>query len=366
MRPEKSILFALVCALCLTGCQKAPPTETTAQTETAIPVMVTESAAETTAPAETAPTEERFLLTFVGDCTLGANPKNSYAEVGFPKVVGEDYAYPFQNVVSFFESDDATFVNLEGTLTDVGNPADKTYTFRGSPAYSHILTDNSVEVVTLANNHSFDYGQAGYDSTRTVLEEAGIPYGERDSGVLIELDCGLKVGLYGMVYYKLDVEDMKAEIAALREQGAELVIVAPHWGVEGSYRPTQLQIDVGHAAIDAGADIVWGSHPHVLQPIEEYGEGILYYSMGNFCFGGNSKPEDFDTVLLQQEVIRSPEGEISLGILKIIPCSISSEKNVNNYQPTPMAADSEEYIRVLSKLDGSFEGPNLKIRKIGK
>ena len=366
MRPEKSILFALVCALCLTGCQKAPPTETTAQTETAIPVMVTESAAETTAPAETAPTEERFLLTFVGDCTLGANPKNSYAEVGFPKVVGEDYAYPFQNVVSFFESDDATFVNLEGTLTDKGNPADKTYTFRGSPAYSHILTDNSVEVVTLANNHSFDYGQAGYDSTRTVLEDAGIPYGVRDSGVLIELDCGLKVGLYGMVYYKLDAEDMKAEIAALREQGAELVIVAPHWGVEGSYRPNQLQTDVGHAAIDAGADIVWGSHPHVLQPIETYGNGIIYYSMGNFCFGGNSKPEDFDTALLQQEVIRSTDGEISLGDLTIIPCSISSENTVNNYQPTPMAADSEEYARVLRKLDGSFEGPNLKIRKIGK
>lgn len=366
MRPEKSILFALVCALCLTGCQKPAPAETTAQTEAVIPVMVTESAAETTAPTEAAPEEERFLLTFVGDCTLGANPKNSYAEVGFPKVVGEDYAYPFKNVVSFFESDDATFVNLEGTLTDKGNPADKTYTFRGTPAYSHILTDNSVEVVTLANNHSFDYGQAGYDSTRTVLEEAGIPFVERDSSLLLELDCGLKVGLYGMVYYKLDAEDMQAEIADLRARGAELVIVAPHWGVEGSYRPTQLQQDVGHAAIDAGADIVWGSHPHVLQPIETYGNGIIYYSMGNFCFGGNSKPEDFDTALLQQEVIRSPEGQISLGSLTIVPCSISSEDRLNNYQPTPMAADSEEYARVLRKLDGSFDGPNLKIRKIGK
>lgn len=366
MRPEKTIAFALVCALCLTGCQTAVPAETTAQTEPVIPIMVTEPATETTAPAETEPLEERFLLTFVGDCTLGANPKNSYAEVGFPKVVGEDYAYPFQNVVSFFASDDATFVNLEGTLTDKGNPADKTYTFRGTPAYSHILTDNSVEVVTLANNHSFDYGQAGYDSTRSVLEEAGIPYGERDTGVLIELDCGLKVGLYGMVYYKLDAEDMQAEIADLRSRGAELVIVAPHWGVEGSYRPNQLQTDVGHAAIDAGADIVWGSHPHVLQPIETYGNGIIYYSMGNFCFGGNSKPEDFDTALLRQEVIRSPEGQISLGSLQIVPCSISSEDRLNNYQPTPMAADSEEYARVLRKLDGSFDGPNLKIRKIGK
>ena len=359
----KAVFLALVFALCLMGCGKSLPEEMLPPTEAPLPVVAMEAA---TTPTETEPQEERFLLTFAGDCTLGANPQNTYADVGFPRVVGEDYTYPFQNVVSYFEADDATFVNLEGTLTDVGNPADKTHTFRGSPAYSHILTDNSVEVVTLANNHSFDYGQAGYNSTRTVLEEAGVPYGERDTGVLIELDCGLNVGLYGMVYYKLDVEDMKTEIASLREQGAELVIVAPHWGVEGSYRPTQLQIDVGHAAIDAGADIVWGSHPHVLQPVEEYGDGIIYYSMGNFCFGGNSKPEDFDTVLLQQEVIRSPEGEISLGILKIIPCSISSEKNVNNYQPTPMAADSEEYIRVLSKLDGSFEGPNLKIRKIGK
>lgn len=340
----KAILLAIICVFCLT----------------ALPVKAAEST------AETAPQEERFLLTFAGDCTLGANPKNTYAEVGFPKVVGTDYAYPMRNVRALFEADDATFVNLEGTLTDQGNPADKTYTFRGSPAYSHILTDNSIEVVTLANNHSFDYGKPGYDSTRAVLEAAGIPYGQRDSGVLIELDCGLKVGLYGMVYYKLDVEDMKAEVTALREQGAELVIVAPHWGVEGSYRPTQQQKDIAHAAIDAGADIVWGSHPHVLQPIEEYGGGIIYYSMGNFCFGGNSKPEDFDTVLLQQEVIRGSNGTVSLGSLGIVPCSISSEKRVNNYQPTPMAEGSEEYARVLSKLDGSFEGPNLKIRKIGK
>lgn len=328
--------------------------------------MATEPVMEATLPTETEPQEERFLLTFAGDCTLGANPSNTYADVGFPRVVGEDYSYPLRNVVSWFEADDATFVNLEGALTDQGNPADKTYTFRGSPAYSQILTDNSVEVVTLANNHSLDYGQAGYASTRAVLKEATIPYVERDSGTLIQLDCGLKVGLYGMVYYHLDVEDMKAEIAALREQGAELVIVAPHWGVEGSYRPTQQQIDIGHTAIDAGADIVWGSHPHVLQPIEEYGDGIIYYSMGNFCFGGNSKPEDFDTAFFQQEVIRSPEGTISLGSLKIIPCCISSDEEINNYQPTPMTVGSESYSRVLSKLAGTFEGPNLKIRKIGK
>ena len=362
---KKAAVSAVLCGLLLEGCGQATPLETLPPMQTEAP-PVTQAAVETTLPTETQPQPERFVLTFAGDCTLGANPRNTYAGVGFPSVVGEDYHYPLANVVTYFSADDATFVNLEGTLTEVGNPADKTHTFRGSPAYSQILTENSVEVVSLANNHSMDYGQAGYDSTRSVREQAGIPYAQRDTGTLIRLDCGLTVGIYGMVYYKLDAEDMKSEIAALREQGAELVIVAPHWGVEGSYRPNELQTDLAHAAIDAGADIVWGSHPHVLQPIERYGNGIIYYSMGNFCFGGNSKPEDFDTVLIQQEVIRSGEGGISLGALTIVPCSISSVENVNNYQPTPMAEDSEGYRRVLSKLDGSFTGPNLKIRKIGK
>ena len=189
---------------------------------------------------------------------------------------------------------------------------------------------------------------------------------ERDSSRLVTLACGLKVGLYGMVYYAFDLADMEAEIADLRQQGAELVIVAPHWGAEGNYRPTEQQIQIGHAAIDAGADIVWGSHPHVLQPLEEYNDGVIYYSMGTFSFGGNGYPDDLDTVLLQQEVIRSPEGKVSLGTLKIVPCSVSSEAGRNNFQPTPMAVGTEEYNRALSKVEGTFTGANLKINKIAK
>ena len=113
------------------------------------------------------------------------------------------------------------------------------------------------------------------------------------------------------------------------------------------------------AAIDAGANIVWGHHPHVLQPIEEYNGGIIYYSLGNFAFGGNSVPKDHDTAVLQQEIIREPDGSIHLGKLTIIPCSVSSIKERNNFQPTPYEEGSEEYKRVLSKLDGTYGGPNL-------
>lgn len=311
-------------------------------------------------PAEEPAREQRYLLTFVGDCTLGANPNNYYAGVGFIKTVGEDYGYPFRNVLDYFTGDDATFINLEGALTDQGCPVEKTFTFRGPSDYINILTQNSVEAVTLANNHSYDYGQIGYSSTCSLLEGAGISYVERDSARLVTLDSGLKVGLYGTVYY-LDLADMEAEIASLRQQGAELVIVAAHWGYEGSYQPNSEQINAAHGAIDAGADIVWGSHPHVLQPIESYNGGVIFYSLGNFSFGGNAYPKDYDTALLQQEVIRGSDGTVSLGEMKIVPCCVSSVSDRNNFQPTPLAEGTEAYDRVLSKLDGTFSGYNLNI-----
>ena len=305
-------------------------------------------------------TEQRYVLTFAGDCTLGTMPSSYYAELGMIKTVGDDLGYPFCNVLDYFTGDDATFINLEGALTDEGYPVEKTFTFRGPTEYINILTQSSVEAVSLANNHSEDYGKIGYESTCSLLDQAGIPYVERDSSRLFTLEGGLKIGLYGMVYYNLDVKDMAEEIAQLRQQGAELVIVAPHWGYEGNYRPTEEQKQVAHAAIDAGADIVWGSHPHVLQPIEEYGDGVIFYSMGNFCFGGNSSPDDLDSALLQQEIIRDTQGSVTLGELKRVPVCVSSVPGRNNYQPTPMKEGTEEYTRTLSKLDGTFTGPNLR------
>lgn len=320
--------------------------------ETEAPAVTTESVTEppVTEPAQTEPQEERFLMTFVGDCTLGANPVNYFAEVGFIKTVGEDYAYPFRNVISFFEHDDFTMVNLEGALCDGGVPVQKKYNFRGPTAYINILTENSVEAVTVANNHTMDYGSQGYASTLSVLEQAGIPYVERDASAIVTTESGLTIGLYGAAYYYLDVVDMTEEIEAMREQGVDLVIFAPHWGTEGSYQPTPEQVRVAHAAIDAGADIVYGTHPHVLQPIEEYNGGIIYYSLGNFSFGGNSCPDDFDTALLQQEVIRDGSGSVRLGELTIVPASISSIAGRNNYQPTPYERGTEGYDRVLEKL----------------
>lgn len=314
--------------------------------------------AETELPETTTGTQpqtERFVLTFAGDCTLGSSPSNYYAGCGFIKTVGEDPDFPFRNVRDYFENDNFTMVNLEGALCDEGNPVQKKHVFRGPTDYVNILTRGSVEAVTVANNHSMDYGQRGYDTTLATLEQAGIPYVERDSSRVITLDSGLTIGLYGAVYYCLDVADMESEIRAMKEQGVDLIIFAPHWGVEGTYCPTEEQVRVGHAAIDAGADIVFGTHPHVLQSIETYNGGVIFYSLGNFSFGGNSAPKDFDTALIQQEILRDADGTVRLGERTVVPACVSSVPGVNNYQPTPYEPGSEGYERVLAKLDGTWK-----------
>ena len=310
--------------------------------------------AEQTQPAETEAAEQsRYVLTFVGDCTLGCREAHTYIDYGFAKVVGEDYGYPFRNVVDYFANDDFTVINLEGPLCDEGNAVNKTHTFRGPTSYIEILTGNSVEFATLANNHSMDYGQKGYDSTLSTLENAGISYVERDKYTIVTTEGGLTIGIYGAVYYLMDQQAITKAIEELRPQ-VDLLIFAPHWGVEGSYLHNQEQTKLAHAAIDAGADIVYGSHPHVLQPIEEYNGGIIYYSLGNFSFGGNIYPGDYDSALIQQEILVS-DGEVTLGETVTVPVCISSSEGRNDYQPVPYEEGSEEYKRVLAKLDGTWK-----------
>lgn len=353
IRMKKTVFILLLLPLLLAGCRREEPVlETTAPATTAVMAPIPETTAETEPVTEAQ--SERFLLTFAGDCTLGASPANYYADCGFIKTVGDDYGYPFRNVIDYFENDEFSMVNLEGVLADEGNPVPKKHNFRGPAAFVDILTESSIEAVTLANNHTMDYGPKAYDATLETLEQAGIPYVERDSSAIVTTKNGLRIGLYAMVYYKLDVEDMVSEIAALKEQSVDLIIVAPHWGIEKTYTPTPEQESVGRAAIDAGADIVFGSHPHVLRPVEHYGDGVIFYSMGNFAFGGNSRPDDFDTAFIQQEVIREPDGTVHLGELTIIPACVSSVSGGNNYQPTPYEPGAEAYERALAKLGGSF------------
>ena len=351
------LMFALF--LCGCGAEKDVPAMATEMTTEPTTEATTEPTTEpTTAPTE--PPEEHFTITFTGDCTLGTDPGAWYATSAFVNVIGADYGYPFRNVVEYFENDDCTIINLEGVFADEGYPAEKQFRFRGPTAYVNILTQGSVEAVTLANNHSYDFGRLGYEATTSTLTAADIPYAERNESVIFRTESGLTIGMYGILF-TFDWNDLEQEIATMKELGCDVIILAVHWGSEGFYYPLSHQKQQAYQAIDMGVDIVYGNHSHTLQPIEEYGDGIIYYSLGNFSFGGNHNPPDKDTAILQQEVIRDAEGNTRLGELTIIPACVSSAEKGNNFQPTPYEEGSEEYDRVISKLDGSFDGPNLHV-----
>lgn len=350
-----AVLLAAVLVFCLAryldsgaGKAAAQPTEPSA-IQTTEPSVPPESTAAETEAAEVPVEPERFLMTFVGDCTLGCRDSHSYMDFGFTRTIGEDYGFPFRHVLEYFENDELTCINLEGALTDQGNAMQKAHTFRGPTSYINILTQNSVDFVTLANNHTMDYGQAGYDSTIATLKEAGIPYVERDCSTVVTTENGLKVGFYGAVYYLMETEVITEAIRQLKE-AADIVVFVPHWGFETNPHRNEDQLELAHAVIDAGADFVWGSHPHVLQEMEFYNGGVICYSLGNFSFGGNIYPEDYDSAIVRQEVIRAVDGTVSLGETTVVPVRISTNDTRNNFQPIPYAEGSEDYTRVLEKL----------------
>ena len=292
-----------------------------------------------------------ITVSTLGDCTLGtdanfstANSFNAYDEAN-----GHDYF--FKNVKSILEEDDVTFANLEGTFTTSNDRQDKQYAFKGDPDYTEILTDGSVEVVTLANNHSGDYGEQGLADTETALEEAGIDYCIGDTITVKEVN-GVKIAFIGIfVNYGTDDSEnqLRSDIENAKKQGAELIITAFHWGSEKATQPDETQQSLAHIAIDCGADLVVGHHPHVLQGIEKYNGKYIAYSLGNFCFGGNSNPSDMDTMIFRQTFTISGDGAAKDDDVTVIPCSISSDQGYNNYQPTP--AEGEAAASIIARLN---------------
>ncbi len=305
------------------------------------------------------PAPEYFTLNFIGDCTLASVPYYQGSASGYDTVVGSDFAYPFAKTVDYFKDDDMTFANLECCLTDSTDVVAKTFTFKADEDYVNIMSEGSVEFVTLANNHILDYGNEGVADTKAALDSAGIAYAGRDEYTVYETERGLRIGVYAASFATTGM--IKSGIEAVKALDVDFIVAALHWGDEGSYTVNTDQKTQAHAAIDAGADFVYGSHPHTLQPIEEYNGHYIYYSMGNWSFGGNTNPRDKDTFILRMTVEKTADGGVSITEREHIPCASSGDANGNNYQPVAYEKDSEGYKRVLAKLDGSFSGSNLSI-----
>jgi poly-gamma-glutamate capsule biosynthesis protein CapA/YwtB (metallophosphatase superfamily) len=291
--------------------------------------------------------ETMITMSAAGDVTLGRDENYGYTNSFDYEAEKQGINFFVKNIQDIFQHDDFTTVNLETTLTTATQKASKKFRFKGDPSYAKILTLAGIEAVNLANNHTYDYLQQGFEDTIKNLNKEKIGYFGYEHKLLTDVK-GIKIGALG---YKGWIENetvrqqIFTDIRTLREQGAKLILVHFHWGDERSYIPNNVQKSLGRFTIDSGADLVVGHHPHVVQGIEEYKGKFIVYSLGNFMFGGNKNPSDKDTFIFQQTFYFQNGQLTDRKEINIIPFRISSVTTRNNYQPTPLEGEDAERVK---------------------
>ena len=282
-----------------------------------------------------------ITISATGDFTIGGDSRKR-ADIFNDELVkqGGDINFTMRNMRDILLADDLTIVNFEGTFTESKYiPASKQknqFLFSAPPSYVTMLSENGVEAAALENNHIMDHGEEAYEETKATLRDAGIVYSNSTEVGVIEVK-GVQIAM--LTYLCIDRyetlwDKVPADIRKAKEQ-YPIVICSFHWGNEKDYFPTQNQIKMGRLAVDSGADLVLGHHSHRMNPIEYYNGVYICYSLGNFCFAGNSKPSDMLSYVFQTR-FRVLDGEVSNAGFRIIPIRISSRKERNDFIPTPL------------------------------
>lgn len=299
-------------------------------------------------PIEEETWPKTFTITMAGDTTLGSTDDLRKRDDCFERVAEEKgYGWFFSGLSDLFATDDMTLINFEGTLTEATQKKEKKFNFKGPAEYTDILTLGSVEAVTVANNHTLDYGTEGREDTIANLQNAGITVSGNGQLGVFEKN-GVKVGMTGYCFpYSNGKKDITADVKALREMGCQIVIASFHWGSEYREDFTGEQRSIGRAAIKAGADIVVGHHPHIVQGIESYEDSYILYSVGNLVFGGNVDPDDRDayaarvTFTVYEDHADAPE-------LTLVPLRLTALSKGTDYRP--VLAEGEEAERILKRI----------------
>ena len=286
-----------------------------------------------------------ITLTATGDFTIGGDSRKStdiFADE--LKKHDGDINFTMANVKDILESDDLTIVNFEGTLTDStyvpSSKKENQFLFSAPPSYASMLSDNGIEAAALENNHVMDHGEEAYLDTQNALDEVGVVWSNSTTRGIIEVK-GVQICMLSYLCidrYETLWDKVPADIAAAKAE-YPIVIVSFHWGNEKDYSPTDNQIKMGRLAVDSGADLVLGHHSHRMNPIECYKGVYICYSLGNFCFSGNSKPSDMSSFMFQTR-FRIRDGEVSNEGFRIIPIRISSRKDRNDFTPTLLTEDT--------------------------
>ncbi|MBE5815990.1 MAG: hypothetical protein E7320_12480 [Clostridiales bacterium] len=297
--------------------------------------------------------EREIVITLGGDVVLGTRESWWGREDALPAyLAAEGMDYPLRRLAPLFSADDMTFLNLECVLKADGEGEDreKLYRFRGLPEWTACLTGASVEQVSIANNHHIDYGSRGREATVAALEAAGIGYSGFERFHILEFD-GWRIGFAGCreTVYLRDRNVVYRDIRALRQAGCHVVIYTCHWGQEYAPEHNMLQEQIAAAAAAAGADVVVGGHPHVVQGVDTVGSVPVLYSLGNLMFGGTIDMTTFDGMLAQLRLRFDGEGYRGCTV-KLLPVLTSSRagEGINDY--CPVLAEGEDAGRILEKV----------------
>ena len=304
-----------------------------------------------------------IVISLAGDCTLAADePLHGSPDsfVGVLSAQGNDYRYPLVHAQDLFARDDYTLVNLECVLTDQWQLRNTSLylNFRGPASYVNILTQGSVEGVSMSNNHALDYGIDGLRDCQRVLDNAGVQWAYNNSYFTFERK-GVKFAVFSFRRYYMETYYTWLEEAIARikkDEGVDFVIVCLHHGEEYQEKHNDYdQTRFAYHAIDHGADLVVGTHPHVLQGIEVYKDRLILYSLGNFSFGGNNRPfaSSIPTAVMQVKLTFDNRHLFS-SQLTVWPFHATGTEPYSNYQPAPVTGDAAQEVMDILQRDTPF------------
>ncbi len=303
-----------------------------------------------------------IAVTLAGDCTLGGTEKAGSRAHGFTQtVLREGLDYPFSGLLPLFSSDDLTWVNLEGVLSDspAGEDRDKAFAFRGPASFARILPLGGVEAVNVANNHSGDYGARGRAATLAALTAEKVAFSGNE-WLCVYQSRGFRIGLAGLSGMLTDEKRnaIRNQVSLLRKSGCEVVLFSMHTGIENQPWHTTAQRETARFLIDAGADLVAGHHPHVPQGIEVYKDRYIFYSLGNCAFGGNHAPSSTGA-LAARVVFTLRGGRLESLRGELFPMRYTGTLRGNAFRPVLLSGEEAEAVLDRVRRDTAFPIPSL-------
>lgn len=300
-------------------------------------------------------------LSFIGDSLVGSFKGENYSGNFRDLLEKNDYSFPYKNVLNIFREDDFTIANGENVFTDKNllpveknhNPA---YWYYAPTRFANVYKESSIEIVSVMNNHSYDYGYDGYIDTKNAIKATGVMYGD-ESPLIIEKE-DIKIGILCInLFSRFQYENCIKDIKKIRND-VNYIIIYFHGGTEYLYHPPLEIIEYSHGFIDNGADLVIGAHPHVLQPKEVYNNKIIIYSLGSFLFGGTRSFVN-RTIIYQMNLEFHLDKNTIVEKDNIIPCYLYSSKDFSNYESwLPSVIETEEEKKkVIDFMNGLIDKP---------